>query len=484
MRQRMHSGASGQLKDYTGLFMKKSRSLRRSVFIGFLAYLVAFFNPVIAEAANVPAFNGRMNNALSSLIQAKVGKMGFAGNDPRFGATVGAVGTAATTIAAGVATGALATVGWPALLVSAGVSALVSGAMSLGVDGLVNWIWGDSGHDKQVQLGGNGMGTGDPSLFPVIPGSYPAILSTYGSGADVWFKSSPTGTDARHIRTVLVSCPGSVVFCGAGTAVSTANMDATLTAVFSGTFPGSTGGFRNVYRAQVSTTGTTVTYQIVFDFTPASGVTLLPPAYTSTWKSAVEAVNDLPATYASTPLSDQMLATALNTLWKTASVTDPNVIPWSASNPVTPADVAAWRSANPSMVPTVNDFISPVAAPGDSAVVLPVTGQGVVTPSVPGSAPTPVTVDFGADPHTPAPVLEVTPTASSILSPLFALMPDLKNFTVPAHASTCPTGTFSAMGSTYVISSHCDLIEANRSVIEAAMLLVFTISAVVIVLRA
>ena len=45
-------------------------------------------------------------------------------------------------------------------------------------------------------------------------------------------------------------------------------------------------------------------------------------------------------------------------------------------------------------------------------------------------------------------------------------------------------GSFDALGKTYTIDSQCQLIEQNRSIIEAAMLLVWAIAAIFIVLRA
>ncbi|MNW66789.1 hypothetical protein D3C74_452930 [compost metagenome] len=93
-------------------------------------------------------------------------------------------------------------------------------------------------------------------------------------------------------------------------------------------------------------------------------------------------------------------------------------------------------------------------------------------------------VDLGDDPNTPAPTMEDTPTAQAILSPILNLMPDLKNFAVPSHASECPKPSFSVFGHDYRWEVHCTLMDQNRALIEAAMLLVWSIAALFIVLRA
>lgn len=161
----------------------------------------------------------------------------------------------------------------------------------------------------------------------------------------------------------------------------------------------------------------------------------------------------------------------------------PNALPWSASDPITPADVAEWKAANPNAIPSVGDAIAPVAAPGSSAV--PIAQPGTSPSTGPATTPGQGTqVDLGPNPNTPPPGLEATPTAQMIMDPILNLMPDLRNFAVPAHSSECPKGSFDALGKTYTIDSQCQLIEQNRSIIEAAMLLVWAIAAIFIVLRA
>lgn len=210
------------------------------------------------------------------------------------------------------------------------------------------------------------------------------------------------------------------------------------------------------------------------------------PVYTPTAKPFDDAVTDVPTETAAKPLSDQAIADLANEWWERTAETDPEAIPAPKGNPISPADVA--RTKNPNAVPKVEDWWSP-AAPSDEPDRVPLPTPGTQNPSEPAK-PDPATpgqgqqVDLGPDPNTPAPTLEPTPTILQIIGPVLELMPDLRNIQISDQAGQCPQGSFTVFGTTYTLNSHCDLINQNRAVIEAAMMVVWAVLAMFIVLRA
>lgn len=217
------------------------------------------------------------------------------------------------------------------------------------------------------------------------------------------------------------------------------------------------------------------------------------PTYTPTPKSVEDLWADIPSTKATQALPDKAIADLTNAWWDSASAADPNALPRAQTDPVTETDVATWRAANPTKSPTIQDWFAP-SVPDAVSPTVPVPAPSVAPMPSTTPAANPQTsgqgtqVDLGPDPNTPSPQLEATPTIQAIVGPLLNLMPDLKNFTVPSHTSTCPTATanWSMYGRSFgfTMTTHCDLMEQNRAVIEAAMLLVWTLTATFIVLRA
>lgn len=60
---------------------------------------------------------------------------------------------------------------------------------------------------------------------------------------------------------------------------------------------------------------------------------------------------------------------------------------------------------------------------------------------------------------------------------------DLLSWELPLHSSECPTPSFSWNNSTYVISSHCGLINDHWGLLQTAMAVVWTIAGLYVVLR-
>ena len=331
------------------------------------------------------------------------------------------------------------TVGWPVLLAAAGISAVVGGGVSLAVDGLYKWIFNADGTIST--LGGS---------------------STVEYPNGLWYPvSDPTGKGCKMVNNISDLC------------VRSGDQAHTFSACWTGQNP------------------TMACYQnLNLTFTQA----MQQAGYGIPTKPIDNDVKNAPASTAATKIpvaelaklmSNEMLAAAANAAWR-AAATNAGGLPWSASDPITPADVAEWRAQNPSSVPTVGDMTAPISNGGSVAVGPAATPGGSSTP-VTGPVATPgsgAQIDLGPNPNTAAPTMEATPTAAQILEPILKLMPDLKNFSVPGHTAVCPKPSFSAFSKTYIIASHCDLIESSRSIIEAAMLLMWTISSVFIVLRA
>lgn len=60
----------------------------------------------------------------------------------------------------------------------------------------------------------------------------------------------------------------------------------------------------------------------------------------------------------------------------------------------------------------------------------------------------------------------------------------LTGWSVPGHSSQCPTSSFSVFGRTFTIDSHCTLWADHSQALQAAMMVVWTIAALWVVLRA
>lgn len=436
---------------------------------GLVFVLLFAFQP--AQAAAVRAYTGKVNTAASGIVQSKIGKLGFAANDPRFGATIAGAGASLTTIATGVAVGGAAAVSWPVLLAGAAVAGVVTGAVTLGQGALVDWLFGD---DETVTLSGQGMGTGDGSSLQLMPSSYVDLLNTAGVGKDLYYRT--TQARIRHIKTLGFDCPTSSCFAPAP---FTGSLDSTFSQAYGGPYPGVNGYWNNAYNRTVAV-GSAYQRQVVYDFSPPTTTPIAPPSYIPTPKPVADAIADVPESVAEAQLSPEMLAAIANASWKAAQ-TQSNALPWPATDPVTAQDVKDWLAQNPTKAPTVGDFLSAASPSTDNKVPFPLPDTATNPTPTPGEG---TEVDLGDDPNTPAPTMEDTPTAQAILSPILNLMPDLKNFAVPSHASECPKPSFSVFGHDYRWEVHCTLMDQNRALIEAAMLLVWSIAALFIVLRA
>ena len=71
-----------------------------------------------------------------------------------------------------------------------------------------------------------------------------------------------------------------------------------------------------------------------------------------------------------------------------------------------------------------------------------------------------------------------------ILSPIMNLLPDLKNYTPAMSSGACPKPTLNLFGHVLTMDAHCTILDNNRTAINSAMVLAFTLLALLIILSA
>jgi hypothetical protein len=424
--------------------------------------VVVFLLPITSHAAAVPAYSPRFGQATSSLIGQKVIARGFAANDPRYAATVSGVGAVVTTIAGGLAAG----VSWPAVLAAAGISSIASIAVPLLFDKAINWLWGSG---DQAKVSGSDMQT---TVQPAtMPSTWPDIWTDTGAGNIKWYWNSSTNkwreVWAFQMAPSQLSWPTCIAAPGSAAAKSGACPDT------------ANGYWSRQWTAYVDAN----TAKGVYEWIPATGQTLS-PAYTPAFKPTSQIIGDLPQAVTSSQLSNEALASAANAQWQAASL-QPNYpgLPYDATNPITAQDVATWRAANPSVVPTLNDFISPAVNPTTSKVD---TAAPVTNPNASNSASTGTAVNLGTDPGITAPTLDTPP--DDLFKPISDVMQPWLSWQVPDHAGVCPTWQASPSIAGYTfnidISYQCTFIEQFRTVIAVSAIACWVVIAAFILLSA
>lgn len=218
-----------------------------------------------------------------------------------------------------------------------------------------------------------------------------------------------------------------------------------------------------------------------FDTTTAPSITTGAPEVLPQTMSE----NDL-----NTPVTAQALATLINNI-NSQMAQNPNNIP---IREVTEEDVKRALGTN---TPKVGDFVklatSPVEVAGSSAV--PVDQNKTMTNTDSSPEPTdpnaPVTnkIDLGPDPGvgTPTLDLEPIPTASMILTPIFNLMPDVRNLVISDVGGTCPFNQSFAIPlfkKDYSFSFICDFLAQHAMLLQSAFLIFFGILSAIIILGA
>lgn len=424
---------------------------------------------VMAQALPV----SKMQSLISGVIQQKSLKRGFAANDPRYGRTLVQTSDTIAGVAGGTAgvitAGAITAPAWVTVAVGVGVAVVVTYGVAVGLNGLVKWLFKLTGIDELGQNAdidkSNGIAPGSEfwcgsDRINQLCGGDP-----YAIGFQAHFNIQIRGGNQNpSTPTCNPGEGGASVTCGSIYVAKQNNVNRTCA---KGQYWGGTGCSAYSYTM------------------PPYGSTS-----TNTNVSPQTAVDHLTVQERALALNPEIGAAVANKAWQDAAAKPGyDGLPYTAADPITPAEVAQWKQANPTRYPTVGDFVAPQPA-ANQPWKLPInpaadTQQATDSPA-PGTNPAqgqPL-VNLGPDPGIGAPTLEATPTPVEILQPIFDLMPGFKNFAVPSHSGQCPMPQFDVFGEQIVMRSHCDISEDNRASIAAIMAAVWALCAAFIVLRA
>lgn len=439
-------------------------------FLCFVLFLSLLTN---SYAAGVPG--AALGGEVASVMLYKAGIRGFAANDPRFGAALAAVGTAALEVGGAVVVAGTAPV-WGTVL----ASAAIAGVVGYGLSALSNWLFNSNG---TVTQSGSQSTTPIPAVGQLVWCEYNNLGrcgSSYGSS--VIGSSSGDALKALsdlHFAQYKVSVPTATGYAP----------DYSYGYADSGAYPG--GYFQCTLSAGTVIHGCISASVMQGQLTNAVSCVGVwvngacqPVGTPPSTLPVGQVLSGLTSAQAATPLAPGDVAAIADGLWKQAAA-QPGYsgLPYVSSDPITAADVSAARAANPSgAVSTVGDLASPIAV--TSPVALPSTSPAA--PSV-GTGVNPSTtpqVNLGIDPGIGAPTLETTPTAQAILSPVFNLLPSFRNFVVPSHSGACPKPSITIFSKYMVMDAHCAVIENIRPTLHAVMFFVWLLLAALIVLAA
>lgn len=447
-----------------------------------------------AQTVSDPSY-ANMQRAVGSIVEHTAQARGFSTTDPRTYGTMYGMGKVAVSGAVGAGAGALiggTAPAWATVLLVAGVTAGVGYAVNLAIDGLVKWAFGDlnSATPLIVTKPGGGSVSGTPYPGQTIEaGESYTLLAGAGNS---WYAGDCSGSDVMAVISCLYPDGPSYFYPGAHWgAANSINANTACVSVMAplgpgGSYieigcPGATLAIGTPSRCAVGSASKGGGQCRVYATNNNGGdETVTEPASMSDAVAMVQAE-------LSKQVSSDVLALLVNQLWKqAASQQGYDGLPYTMTQPITAVDVDAWRAVNPSLTPTVGDLLAPVPSP--STGLVPSTNTGTATGPTGGTSTNPgsnsPTVNLGPDPNIGSPALEGAPTARAIIDPLLNLMPDLKQWTSPSHASECPRPTFDFFGKPIRMDSMCELAEQNRSLIFTLMLAAFGLAAIMVILTA
>ncbi|GAB2895628.1 hypothetical protein GCM10027046_26110 [Uliginosibacterium flavum] len=431
-----------------------------------------------AQAQALTVSSG-VNRAVSGVTQQSMRSRGFAANDPRYYGTLSAMSNVAgTAVGAAAGAGVVTLIGvtapaWATVMLAAATTAAVGYGVTLALDGLINWLFHsdtlkvDQSSAANLSYSVDGFNVGDPvwvgfdSAGRKVYGSQPEPMARqlYYDGYRAQGVTQPSEPYCFAVGSGLYYCGNySVLLDGTASISCGRGMYAV-------------GGFCASYSYPLNTGTQNVTGQ-----------------------SLQQAVAALPDSELAKPLNPQVVADLSNHLWQQAAA-QPGYqgLPYQQANPVTAAEAQTWMQQNPSMWPTVRDFVQPRPASDPTAYSLPLNPTAPSSQLQPTTQPNPNAVNpaseqpqvnLGADPAIPQPELEATPTAQQIMAPVLNLLPTLRNFMMPAGVGTCPVASFSVWNHSFQIDAHCTVIGQNQQIIQAFMFVAWSVLALLVLLRA
>jgi hypothetical protein len=443
-----------------------------------------------AQTAVDPAY-ANMQRAMGGIISDATASRGYNATDPRTYSTLRAIGVSAASGAATAGAGLLiagTAPAWGTVLAVAAVGGAVSYGVSVGLDSAVKWAFGSNASTPITVTNSGGLSSGGViagSNCYQINGNY--CSSTPQEAVTQLVLATTVFTDITTMN-LTPTPPGTAYNNGQ-------RYSATISGHRSDQNPSNVYSNYSTYYVNfapapitcppgfVSVSGACVTSQLNKYTHQAGGTQVV---------NLTNAIAALTAAQKQQAVSYEAMALMINENWKKAAAQPGYAgVPYSVTSPVTAQQVQKWAQSNQSAYPTVNELTLPVS--NSPTGFTPSTTTSPTTPVNPATSTTSPTstnsstqpeTNLGPDPNITAPMLEPTPTAQMILSPLLSLMPDLKAYTVPGHTGACPTPTFDVFGKSILMNQHCTLFEQQRAALYTAGLLAFMLAAAFIVLSA
>jgi hypothetical protein len=471
-----------RLGAYQGVGMKTFKRLIIYKLIFKLLFL-SLWMPVQSFSQALPVYNpANVSRSVSGVMQDGMRSRGFAANDPRFASTLSSsstvIGGVAGTTAAAVVVGSVTAPAWATVALAAGIGAVVTYAVTLGVDGLFKWLFGSNTIDVSQDgsnvsgagfvLGGSYWSTGGPNGVIYGGDGIAVAREGYGQWASRWgIENSPS--------------------CELISGNSIAKCTATVPDPYTGALASRQALF---YSSGAPTSCNAGSFYLENSgcqpFAAVQGVNI-------TGATPQQAIAALPQSELNKPLNPAVVAALANRAWQqAASQPGYDGLPYPQSNPITAPEVQRWIENNPTFAPRVGDFVSPNPVTSSQPnpwsfpsnptqpVTTPVTP---VNPNVTNPAAQNPLNNLGPDPGIGSPTLETPPTAQQILDPVLNMLPGHRSFTASSHQGTCPTPSINLYGS-HVLDAHCILIDQNKGVIQGAMTFAWAVIALFIILSA